>query len=677
MILNHLAKAYDEIVKNPNAEITRSGFSFEKVPYIAVINDEGNLIDIVSNTKTVGGEVKIERVPERIQRAGVNPNFLYDTLTYMFGLEVVKEEVEVEEVVKNEVEEVVKNEIKDEEIKNEEIVKGEVENVVNEVEREEIEDKEIENSGKSKLKTEKVLKQTDKATKSFEMFKNKILDDLKDVNSPCATAIKKFYNNWQPDPDNEHFYEIKDDNSKQLKNLSLGIIVFALNSIANKSIDDEEILKQWEKIKFTESDKDESAIFSQCCISGETAEISRIHNSIKGLKGAQSVGATIVSYNDLAFESYNKKQSFNGPVSVDIMKKYTAALNYLLRKESKNKITFGNDTLVFWAESITETTTNEFLELINMSATKSEEQDVESKVALTLKQIKAGKKLDAFETPDEMKYHILLLSPNAARIAIRRYYNTTFGELKDNMIQHYLDMELYNANGKEQQISFWQILDATISSVITVKRAFNPNYFGALTNSAFNNLQYPSEIFTTMIARVKTDNPNVEDSGLKKAKIQSLSYRRIAFIKAYLVRKERNNKKEVFKMDLNKEITNEAYLLGRLFAVMEKAQKHAIPGINSTIKDRYFASACATPASVFPTLIIGYQNHIAKLKDKQERTKGYIRYEKLFGEIFSKLGDFFTKQLDLDGQGRFIIGYYQQWADLWKKQETSENKEEK
>lgn len=621
MIINALSEAYDRLCSNSDVEITRDGYSYEKVSYVAVIDNDGKLTDLISNTKTVylngkkKDEIKKEKLPERISpRTSVVPNFLCDNFSYIFGLEITEM---------------------------------------------------LDESGK-KIKT---LKQTDKAKKSFDSFKKRIYDDLKDVPGESSNAIIKFYELWSPENEtqNELFFCKDKDGNKKLKDLT-GNIIFALNSVNFKTIDDGNILNKWEKMYQKENgDISEGERVSQCCVSGKKAIISRTHISLKGVKGAQTSGAAIVTYNSPAFESFNKSQSYNSSVSENIMKKYTSALNYFLQGGSKNKLILGKDTLVFWAESEDEDYIDDIWDLLGIRQTESTEETTESKVLSALKQIRNGQSPNEFSVNDSTRFHILILSPNATRISVRRYYNTTLGIFEYNILQHYKDMMFLDSKGEFKQIPFWLILDATISSAITNDRTshVNPNFSSSLFEAAVKNYPYPSALFAEMIARIKTDNVLVDDK-LKTTKLINLTNIRVAFIKAYIVRKDRkHNKKEEIALELNKENQNEEYLLGRLFAVMEKTQQDAIPGANSTIKDRFFASACSTPATVFPSLLIGYQNHIAKLDGKG------IRYEKLLDEIVFKLNCSFPKRLDLEGQGRFILGYYQQRVDLWKKQNNN------
>ncbi|MDR0383950.1 MAG: type I-C CRISPR-associated protein Cas8c/Csd1 [Christensenellaceae bacterium] len=501
-----------------------------------------------------------------------------------------------------------------------------------------------------------------KDKKKFEVFKTKN-EFLKDIEgNVIASSLWNFISKWEPG-DNV-FNELlklgvdnktKDKIYKELK----GLFAFCIEDVTGKTWVNETILNSISKSL-------EEEMKGQCAVSGQRdTVIARNHKTINLGFGA---GSYLVSSGDSAQQSYNKSASYNASVSETVMKKYAAALNYFLRKDSRNKTQFGKDTCVFWAECDGENYLDEVWDLLGITKAESDEAEVESKVLSTLRQIKAGEKPDEFETDSNTRFHILILSPNAARISVRRYYKTTFGKFKDNVLQHYKDMMLLDSNGKFKQIPIWQILDSTVSSVITKKRGdnVNPSFAGALSESIVNCYPYPNGMYAEILMRVKTD---VSASDY-------LTNKRISFIKAYIVRKDRkNNTKEEIKVELHKGSDSVAYGIGRIFAILEMAQQDAIgKDMNTTIKDRYFASACGTPAAVFPILLVGYQNHLSKLGNDEKKKWLAIRYEKLLQEIFPKVGESFPKQLDLDGQGRFIIGYYQQKTALWTKQENKEEK---
>ncbi len=494
--------------------------------------------------------------------------------------------------------------------------------------------------GKSKEKSSK-----------FECFKNANLELLSDVTSDMAMAIVKFLKSWNPQENDKNINFFNNFGTGEEKaRVFKGNFTFCLDNVNNKCYFDEEIV---EKVrKNIESKKAKEEPDGVCCITGEWAKIADKH---KSFSGSQNFFIS-VDNDSKSFHSYNKTWCYDSPVSKDVMNKYTSVLNYFYRSGSKNKISMGDDVLFFWADC-NEGYEDEILSLLGQADPDKNEQ-VEKLINSSLSQMKNGMIPDEFMTSDDTKFYILILSKNSARFAVRRYLRTTFGSIKDNILQHFLDMQF---GENLRPVPIWQILNATVSSTSGEKS--NPNFNGALADAIFNNTRYPTEVFSQMISRFKTDHST-------KPIIGTLTNTRVAFIKAYLVRKNRKeNKKEDIKMSLNIENKDEAYLLGRLFAVMEKVQEDAIKGANTTIKDRYFASACSTPSCVFPTLLMGYQNHISKL----DKAKG--RYEPIVQEIIDKLSEKMPKQLDLENQGKFIIGYYQQRTSLWTKKSTDEKNE--
>lgn len=566
------------------------------------INQNGFCYGVIENLVVIDENGKLceiitisntmrEKLPENLCPGGVKKNLLYDTFEYFFGLK----------------------------LDNSKFV--------------------VAIDGKSKDKVSK-----------YESFKSANLELLKNLDCKIAGAIAKFLVSWNPSEnlDNSVFFETLESGELKPKKYK-GYFAFCLLNVNNKSYLDKTIIEKIEE-NISNKNKDVKAN-GVCCITGEIVKIADKHKSFSG-----SQNYLISVDNDTkSFHSYGKNWCYDSPVSEEIMNKYTAVLNYFYRSGSKNKASFGEDVLMFWADS-SKDYQDDILMLLGQTATQDVNIEVENKISSALDQIKQGITPTVFITDSDTQFYLLLLSKNAARFTVKNYHRTTFGTLRDNVLQHYLDMEIV---GIVKPIPIWQILNSTVSSTSSSKP--NPNFNSTLTNSIINNRVYPTAMFSEMILRIKTDNSNKPIMGY-------LSNNRIALIKAYLVRKNRlENKKEDIKMSLNIENKDEAYLLGRLFAVMEKTQQDAIPGLNSTIKDRYFASACSTPASVFPTLLVGYQNHIGKI----ERGKG--RYEKLVLEIIDKLGETMPKQLDLDSQGRFIIGYYQQVKSLWTKQTNTEN----
>ncbi|MBI5874026.1 MAG: type I-C CRISPR-associated protein Cas8c/Csd1 [Candidatus Omnitrophica bacterium] len=383
-----------------------------------------------------------------------------------------------------------------------------------------------------------------------------------------------------------------------------------------------------------------------CLVSGRKTNVARLHNSIKGVKDAQSTGADIISCNLDAFKSYGKDQSYNSPISEEAMFNYTTVLNHMLRKESRQKIQIGDATTVFWAEG--ETPVVGFLKDI---LDPREDTPNLSGLRLFLEAVRDGKKPELSGT-EKLKFYILGLSPNAKRLSVRFWHVSTVDDISRKIGQHFSDLRIKRdfEDKQPEYPGIWQLLHVTAVQGKTDN--ISPVLAGVVTRSILTGAAYPKALLTATIERIRAE--------------QNVGYFRAALIKAYLVRNNRllkKNAKEV-SMSLDREQRNVGYLLGRLFAVLEKAQKDAVPGANTTIKDRFYGSASVTPAVVFPQLMRLAQHHIQK-----SQYGGLI--EKAIEEI---TGNFqaFPVHLTLEEQGMFALGYYHQKPEMYKKAEKKE-----
>lgn len=510
----------------------------------------------------------------------------------------------------------------------------------------------IDNKGKPKRSEEAFL--------AFKELHNQILGC---TNGQAAKAILAFLNNWNIEQARQHPI-LKEYMEEILEGSNL---VFRLDGQMDFLHNDSEIKELWEQ----DNSKSEDAIIGQCLITGKTTAIERLHPNIKNVKNAQSSGASIVSFNAPSYESYGKTQSYNSPVGRYSAFAYTTVLNYMLSSQ-KQKIQVGDATTVFWAESPKGIYVDLAAELFNPSINSMEKNgkneyrrdaEIEGLVKDVLLRSKSGQRINelAEKIDEQTKFHILGLSPNAARISVRFFHSDSFGGFIKKVTQHYKDLEIVkDFDNKPDNIPVWMLLAETISKKSRDKEA-NPLLAGSVMRSIISGSQYPASLFNSVMIRVRSD---MDDSDKN---IYRVNYIRAAMIKAYLLRKARlHNKKleEVLTVSLNEQSTNTEYLLGRLFAVLEKAQQDANPGINATIKDRYFASACATPAAVFPILLRLAQHHIAK------SDYGYAidrKIEPIMNEI-SK----FPAHLTLEQQGVFILGYYHQRVALFQKSDKIE-----
>ena len=382
-----------------------------------------------------------------------------------------------------------------------------------------------------------------------------------------------------------------------------------------------------------------------CLVSGTREPITKLHPPIKGVWGAQSSGANIVSFNLDAFNSYGKSQGYNSPVGERSSFSYTTALNHLLRKGSDQRIQAGDASTVFWSEKKASLEQN--MSCIFVDVPDTNDPDRRSNA---IKAIYNSVHRGRYQGPDaDMKFYVLGLSPNASRIAIRFWQVATVGEISIHIKQYFDDLSMVHAQYEQEYLPLFFLL--TSISVQNKSKNIPPNLAGGLMKSILSGTPYPYSFFAAAIRRNKAE--------------QKVTYPRAAIIKACL---NRFQKKQEIQMALDGNNPNPAYRLGRLFAVLEKAQEDANPGLNTTIRERYYGAASSSPVTVFSTLLKLKNHHVAKLPSGRK-----IYFEKLIGEIMSELPSSFATNLNLEDQGRFAVGYYHQRQDFFTPRKTSES----
>jgi CRISPR-associated protein Csd1 len=386
---------------------------------------------------------------------------------------------------------------------------------------------------------------------------------------------------------------------------------------------------------------DKDAPLAMCLVTGDTAPVERLHTAIKGVWGAQTSGANIVSFNARAFESYGKaeRQGENAPVSKAAVFAYTTALNHLLRRDSSQRMQVGDASTVFWAER---ESAMESMPVDIFGEPPKDDPDRSTRaIAAMLQAIHSGK-LGGLEGAN--RFHLLGLAPNAARISVRFYHCLPLRDLASRILQHFEDLKVSRGKNDAEYPSLFRLLAA----VAVQNKADNipPNLGGAIIDAvlAGPNSPYPSLWLNTAVSRCRAE--------------QSVSYLRAAAIKACLNRGIRSrstdtNEREFLPM-LDTDNRGTAYRLGRLFAALEKIQEEASPGLNATIRDRYYGAASSTPVAVFTTLLRLKNAHLKKLG--VGRTN---HFERLLGEVLGEISDF-PPHLTLQDQGRFALGYYHQ-----------------
>jgi CRISPR-associated protein Csd1 len=404
----------------------------------------------------------------------------------------------------------------------------------------------------------------------------------------------------------------------------------------------------------TSNDEEENslaAIERICLVSGEYAPVARLHHRTP-IRGAKS-NAKIVSFQkNMGFDSYGKLQSHNAPTSRKVAFAYSTALNEMLAKDSRQKLLIGNDTVVFWAEK-QHVIEKLFADLFGEPAKGEPEQDYKAIVAMfRAPESGAMPNLD----PDTL-FYVLSLSPNAARIAVRYWYTGTVREVANNILRHFDDLEIVK-NAKEwRSITLRNLLRST--AVLGKDDNVPPNLAGDTMKAILAGTPYPQTLLSAAVRRCRAEQSKRDPNTGRL--LENVPYSRAALIKAVLVRDNRfgtrfcsKHEKEV-SMSLDLGNTNDGYRLGRLFAVLEKIQEEASPGINATIRDRFYGSASAAPVAAFPHLMKLKNHHLAKLENRGRA----INLEKMIGEIIEGIRDF-PSHLSLADQGRFAIGYYHQ-----------------
>ncbi|MEW6717225.1 MAG: type I-C CRISPR-associated protein Cas8c/Csd1 [Chloroflexota bacterium] len=613
MILQSLYNYYQILREDSDVEIAEPGYSNAPVSYALNLSDQGDLLDIIplsvpvqQGKKTVPRPRRVN-VPEQVKRSvNVAANFLCDNAAYVLGL------------------------------------------------------------------TGKEAKDPAYAQKRFEAFRKLNIEILSSVDTPQARAVVAFLQKHDPQTASQNSVI-----ARHLEGLlEGGNLVFQV--MGKNVLDHSEIRRAWEGHK-----TGQKSTAMQCLVTGEVEPIERLHPDIKGVRDAQSKGASLVSFNLDAFTSYGREQGSNAPVSKRVASGYGVALNYLLSNQNPNrKIYLGDTTVVYWADTADKRYPSAFYAFLNPEYQQAQEEqeeeaegqeskrkrakEKEKQMGEVAESVQQGKAIDLAALreglDDSTRFYVLGLAPSAARLSVRFFLTEPFGVFAERIMQHYKDLEIQKEYPNQPTyISPYRILAECVSPKVTqrddeVKKSWSL-LGGAFMRTILTGAPYPEGLYAAMLNRIRHDTDETNDGGRRRN--VKINYIRAAYIKAHLIRKYRrqgsNPYQEALQMSLNESYTHPAYVLGRLFAMLERAQKAAIgQDINATIKDRYFTSACATPASVFPTLLRLSQHHLNKAE-----YGGYLerQIQDLLGMLEAKP---FPTRLTLEEQGVFVLGYYHQ-----------------
>lgn len=573
MILQALREYYNRKAADPDSGIAPEGWEKKEIPFIIIINREGEIVQI-EDTREGEGKKKRSKafiVPQGIKKtSGVAANLLWDVAGYIFGID-------------------------------------------------------------KKGNQERALEQK-------IAFQKRISTELKDIEDikPLLYTLENL-DTQQLENDN-HWQEIYESNP---------ILTFRYNN-------ESELICQKPQVKNVINKISNDTIKNVCLVTGKNEKIAILHNAIKGVYGAQSAGANIVSFNLPAFQSYNKEQGYNAPIGEKTAFAYVTALNTLLAKDSKQRMNIGDASTVFWSEKSTSFESD--FSFFFSESPKDDPDRGTRKIKALYDSLNNG---NFYNENGLSRFYVLGLAPNAARIAIRFWQTGTIAEFSEKIKIHFDDLSIVKPNSEPKYYSVWRLL---VNIAIQDKTEnIPPNIAGDFIRSILSGTPYPETLLQAVLRRIHSDTEN---------RVKPV---RAALIKAYLNRYYRihnnpNHKEIQVSIDVNQ--PSKGYHLGRLFATLEKIQEEANPGLNSTIRERFYGSACASPVTVFSNLLRLKNHHIAKMENKGR----VVNFERLLTDIVSSLEDF-PSHLDLHEQGRFAVGYYHQRQEFFTKKDSNDNKE--
>lgn len=394
-------------------------------------------------------------------------------------------------------------------------------------------------------------------------------------------------------------------------------------------------------------------------VTGEVVVPEATHPSIKNVQGAQPSGAALVSFNAEAFASFDREQNLNAPMGKETAFAYTSALNYLTG-DKNHRQHIGDMTVVYFAEDAEPA----YQDVMDLCFAGSDDLVTDAELHSILQNIAAGKPTDfAGKTlsPND-RFYLLGISPNASRLSVRFFRQSSFGDVIGKIKQHYDDIAIVTDNrSKWVDIPLWALLRETVNPNANDKTPA-PQMAGDTLRAVLTGGRYPETLYRQTLLRIRAEH--------------DITRGKAAIVKGYLLRNTKHRKdytyiKEASTMALNEASNYTPYVLGRLFSTLETVQLTANRDINTTIKDKYFNSACATPAAVFPILLKLANSHLKKLGGGLA-----VNYGKQIGELTARLGTAFPKTLSLEEQGAFILGYYHQTQKRFEKKNTTEMTEE-
>lgn len=476
---------------------------------------------------------------------------------------------------------------------------------------------------------EYVIGGADESAKKHDTF-IRMIEKLKEQvpSDRYLNAISEFYKKNEKLEDiikNDALYE---EMHKSKKNIS-----FLLQGESKIAAENEEV---WKLIL---SQSVDDGIYGICLVTGKKDSVARLHTTIKLTK---DTGPLVSFKTDRGYDSYGKEQGYNAQISGDAEFAYTTALNAMLQKGSHNKFSVGNRTFVFWASSNNEAAEQTEESLFDLLGYTEEEVDDPNAKIEQVRKVFTAIYSGSLKTSLEDRFYILGLAPNSARIAVVYWSECSLKEFAGKILCHFEDMKIKDTRIEKKPYMGIKSMLAAVTLNGKQSEA-TPNLPEAVVKSIFQGTPYPFTLFSACIRRIRAESGNKD----------AIRIARMAIIKAYLNRINDNNKK--IETMLDKSNTNQGYLCGRLFAVLENLQYAA--NKQDSIRSGYMNAASSTPSAVYPTILKLSNSHYSKLaKDKKGLA---IYFDNQKKEIMAQISDF-PDTLDLSDQGRFFLGYYHQ-----------------
>lgn len=486
----------------------------------------------------------------------------------------------------------------------------------------------------------------DRAKQCFDCFRNVGNKVLENSDDEFSTVIKKFlqkdYSEFENLSDLLTELNCTETTVDDILNKGANLLLMPLGKFPT---DSKAICESWNSY-YEHSDAPKGV----CLVTGKDDHIAKLHPVIKNIRGAQAAGASLVSFNATAFDSYGKENGYNAPVSEYAAFAYTSALNKLV-SDNDHRVFSGDTTVVCWTEDGESAYQDVFAGIFN-----SDDEVKQKDLHDTIVSIVNGNevKWEGIPLNPSNNFYILGISPNSARLSVRFFIQNTFGKVMENLLKNQHRMEMVKPGfEKFNYIPLWRILGETVNKKSRDKKC-KPHIAGDVLNSIINDYNYPSTLYYGILGRISAE--------------QNINWVKASVLKAYLLKNYDSKYKEEITVDYNENSNNKAYLLGVLFSNLEEIQNTANPGIKSTIRDRYFTAASSTPSRVFPILIDLAQNHIKKIPNVGAK----VNCQKMLTETMSKLGDKFPNRLKLDEKGMFQLGYYQRTQERFTGKEDKE-----